>query len=91
MTIKDLKKMIIDLPDDTLVIIPLNAGDKHNGEFLSPCLAESGVREFVLEDLPEEEIKERKLLNKPLDTEYDFALVPCGYFEEHEKPVHNLN
>lgn len=91
MNVRDLKEMLASLPDEMTVLVPLNAGDGFDGNFFSPCLEESGDAELGLEDLDEEEIAERKLLNKPPDTERSFMLVPCGFFQEHEGPLPELN
>ena len=87
MTIKHLREMISDLPEDMEVLVPLNAGDGFDGMFFTPCLEESGDAELGLENLDEEEIKERELLNRPPETEKSFMLVPCGFFHEHEEEV----
>lgn len=91
MTVLELKEMLADLPDEMQVLVPLNAGDGFDGAFFSPCLEESGEGEMGLEDLDEEEIAERKLLNEPPETEKSFLLVPCGFFQEHEGPLPELN
>lgn len=93
MTVKDLKEKLQNLPDEMEVMIPLNAGDGFDGMFFSPCVEESGEGEMGLEDLDEEDIKERELLNKPPKTETSFLLVPCGFFSEepHEGPPAELN
>lgn len=91
MTVKDLKEMLRDAPDEMQVLIPLNAGEGFTGEFFSPCVEESGEIDMGTEDLAEEEIKERELLNKPPVTERSFALVPCGFYTEHDGPHPTLN
>jgi hypothetical protein len=91
MTVKDLREMLADVPDETQVVVPLNAGVGFDGMFFSPCLEESGECELGTEDLDEEEIKEYELLDKPLPQEKSFTLVPCGFFQEHEGPPVEMN
>lgn len=91
MNVKDLKEMLATLPDEMQVLIPLNAGAGFTGEFFSPCLEESGDADLGTEDISEEDAKEYDLLNKPLPSEKSFILVPCGFFQEHEGPLPELN
>lgn len=91
MTVRDLKSMLRGMPNDMQILVPLNAGDGFDGLFFSPCIEESGDTEFGTEDLDEEEIAERILLNNPPETEKSFVLVPCGFFQEHEGPIPELN
>lgn len=91
MTVKDLKQLLCGLPNDMQVVIPLNAGEGFDGMFFSPCNEESGEMELGTEDLSEEEIAERMLLNNPPKTEKSLALVPCGFFQEHEGVPPQLN
>jgi len=90
MTVKDLKELLNGVDENMDVIVPLNAGDGFDGVFFSPCTEESGEGEMGLEDLDEEEIAERKLLNRPPETAKSFILVPCGFFE-HKDVSHELN
>lgn len=42
--------------------------------------------------LTEEDIKEMELLNKPMDEEPAFLLIPCGFGKDHpEDHIHKLN
>jgi hypothetical protein len=92
MTVKELKQKLESVDDSVRVIVPLNAGEGFDGMFFSPCIEESGEAELGLEDLDEEEIAERKLLNKPIHKEKSFALVPCGFFQEsHDEVSPELN
>lgn len=91
MTVKELKQILNEVPDDMQVLVPLNAAEGFTGEFFSPCIEESGEIGMGTEDLSEEEIKERELLNKPPAIEKSFTLVPCGFYEEHEGPHPTLN
>lgn len=91
MTVAQLKEKLENVPDDMRVLIPGNALEGFTGEFLSPCIQETDAIELGLEDLDEDEIKERKLLNKPPKTETSFVLVPCGFFQEHEGPHPTMN
>lgn len=91
MTVAELKQKIQDLPDDMRVLIPGNAMEGFTGEFFSPCIQETDAHEMGLEDLDEDEIKERKLLGNPPKTEKSFILVPCGFFQEHEGPHPTMN
>jgi hypothetical protein len=85
MTVKELKKLLRKMPDDMKVLIPLDASEGFTGMFFTPCKRESGEIEVGFEDLSEEEIIERELLNNPPETEKSFMLVPCGFFEEQEE------
>lgn len=68
------------------VLIPMHP--EFDGFFKSPCVAESGVSSLGLYD--EEEEKEARLLNKPVE-EASFILVPCGFFEENHSVDPSLN
>lgn len=83
--------MLSDIPDETQVMVPLNAGNGFDGQWFSPCIVESGKVKFDLEDLDDEEIKERELLNQPVKQEDSFILVPCGFSKEHEGPDPAMN
>ncbi len=91
MTVADLKEMLNELPDDMDVLIPMNAGEGFTGAWFTPCIEESGGVELGIEDLTDEEIKERKLLNKPIEVDNALCLVPCGFFEPHEGVAPELN
>lgn len=91
MTIKDLKEKIAELPDDMLVMIPVNPSDAFDGLLFTPCIEESEVIEMGLDDIPEEDIAEMELLNKPIPEESSFMLVPCGYFDRVHDPAVELN
>lgn len=76
MTVKELKEVIADLPDEMWVIM----ADGHDS-FCSPCLSESGELNFcdtcdeegnILEDVPESDFK-------------CFALLPHAFAENIEK------
>ena len=70
MTVKELKNLLEDAPDEMMVIIP--AGEDFDGFFYSPCLEESGIAEMGVN----ENLK---------TTENAFALVRCGFLEgDHE-------
>ena len=91
MTVKDLKELLAGMPDEMQVLCPLDAGDGFTGHFFSPCIEESGEAEFGLDDLDDEDVMEQELLGKPPRTEKSFALVPCGFFQQHEDPPAELN
>ena len=91
MTIKDLKEIIADLPDDMDVLVPMNPMDGFDGSFFSPCIEETQVITFGLEDIDEDEEKEMKLLGKQIPEEESFVLVPCGFFEKEHDPTVELN
>jgi hypothetical protein len=76
------------LDDEMQVLIPLN--QEFDGQWYSPCVAESGTSEMGLEDLDEEELKERELLNKEVKKETSFVLVPHGFSDEKDH-THELN
>lgn len=84
MTVKQLRELLEGHPDEMQVLIPGNAIEGFTGEFFSPCTEDSGEIEMGLEDLTDEEIEERKLLNQEIKTDKSFVLVPCGFYTEHE-------
>lgn len=90
MTVGKLKQLLKDVPDNMQVLIPAEPTEGFTGAFFSPCEEDSTVIEMGLEDLSEEEIQERELLNKEVPVEKSFVLVPCGYYEEHDNK-HELN
>ena len=89
MTVKDLKELLDGVPDNLKIVLPVTM--EFDGAFYSPCIKESGVGGLGIEDLSEEDIAERKLLNKPIQEEDAFLLVPCGFFEPHEGVAPELN
>lgn len=91
MTVLELKEMLAALPDEMQVLVPLNAGAGFTGEFFSPCLEESGDADMGTEYVSEEDAKEYDLLDKPLPSEKSFILVPCGFFQEHDGSLPELN
>ena len=48
MKVKDLKELLIDVPDEMLVLIPVS--DYFDGFFYTPCVAESGVSELGINE-----------------------------------------
>jgi hypothetical protein len=90
MTVGELKILLEGVDDDTQVLVPMEPIEGFTGAFFSPCMEESKELEMGTEDLDEEEINERELLNKPLEHKPAFVLVPCGFFEEKEH-THELN
>jgi hypothetical protein len=90
MTVQDLRKMIKGLPGDMPVYIPGSPKEGFTGEWISPCNEDSGGADLGFEDLTDEEIEERKLLNDPPKVEKALCLVPCGFFEPHDHS-HELN
>jgi L-rhamnose isomerase len=89
MRVKDLKKLLENVPDEMQVLIPTT--QEFDGAFYSPCIEESGEADLGTEDLSEEDIKEYDLLNKELPAVKSFVLVRCGFFEEHQGPPVELN
>lgn len=87
MTVKDLRELLNDAPDEMQVLIPVNP--VFDGMFISPCIEESGVSDLGLYE-DENDEKQAELLNKPV-TEKSFVLVGCGFFEEHQGPPVELN
>lgn len=86
MTVKDLKEMISDMPDDMPVYIPMNPSKAFDGLLFSPCVEESGKSAFAVEEL--EEIERKQNLGLPLNEEDAFLLVPCGYSDKkHEEEI----
>ncbi len=88
MTVNDLRKLIEGADGDLQVLIPIN--QEFDGAFYSPCIKESGITTMGLGDLSEEDIKEMKLLNKPIPEEKSLLLVPCGFSEEQDHS-HEMN
>lgn len=91
MTIKKLKELIADLPDDMKVLVPAQPTEGFTGHFFSPCEQDSGVIEMGGEaELTNEEAEawENKALEIPM--EKSFVLVPCGFYEEKDHK-HELN
>ena len=91
MKVGALKKMLSDIPDDMMVLIPGEPNEGFTGLFFSPCEHDSGVIELGGDEnttLQEVEAFERDQLDLP--TEKSFLLVPCGYFNEHDD-THKLN
>lgn len=78
MTVKELKEMLSDLPDDMDVLIPMEPMEGFTGVWFSPCIEESSVVEMALDEYGDE-------------TEDSLALVPCGFFDIHEGPPAELN
>lgn len=88
MTAGELKKLIADVPDDMQILVPVNPMDGFDGQFFSPCTEETGEILMGMEDIDEEEMKERKLLGKEIPEQKSFVLVPCGFYDkEHDKSV----
>jgi hypothetical protein len=74
MTVKELKELLKDAPDEMQVLIPVDAG-LFDGRFLSPCVGETGVGSLGIDEESDE-------------TEDSFVIVPHGFFEEkHGVPV----
>lgn len=95
MNLKELEKLICEArkkgaTDETSVFLPMDMSE-FTGAWVPPCIEESGWSEMGLEELDDEEIEERKLLNKPIRTSNDFILVPCGFFDHEGKEKIQLN
>jgi len=91
MTIKKLKELIADLPDDMRVLVPAEPKEGFTGVWFSPCEEDSSVitmhgDENTTED--EVEAFENKAID--LESEDAFALIPCGFLEDHDNN-HLLN
>lgn len=89
MTVKQLKEKLASLSDDMQVIIPVEPSEGFTGIFFSPCVKESDVIIIPLEDLDEDDLEQYTLLNKEIEQEESFCLVPCGFFDK--EPHHNMN
>lgn len=76
MTVKDLKEILKDAPDDLQVLIPMSG--EFDGYFKSPCSEETGISELGIDENSNE-------------TEPAFIIVPCGFFEEHKGVPPELN
>lgn len=95
MTVKELRELLVGVPDDMEVLIPMDATG-FDGMFLRPCTEESGVAELgdSEEDLDKDEVE--KLIH-PASTEKSFVIAPCGFFgicmdeDEEEEPDPQLN
>lgn len=88
MTVKDLKDKLSGMPDNMQILVPVNPMDGFDGQFFSPCVEETGEISMGMEDIDEDEMKERQLLNKPVSEEKSFVLVPCGFYDkEHDQKV----
>lgn len=88
MNVGQLRSLLEGLSDDIQVLIPMSS--EFDGMFYTPCMADSGVSKMMLDDVSEEDIRERELLGQPIGDEDTFCLVPCGYYEEHDDR-HKLN
>lgn len=91
MTVKKLKELLSNVPDEMKVLIPSQPTEGFTGVFFSPCEVDSTVIEMHGdENTTEEEVEAFE--NKALDIpgEKSFVLVPCGYYEEHDNS-HELN
>ena len=88
MTVKDLKKLLEGVSDDTKVLLPLS--QEFDGGFYYPCTAESGVSQMPSSDLSEKDIDIMDNLKLDIPNEDFFILVPCGFFEE-KSHTHELN
>lgn len=90
MTVKKLKEIIQDLPDEMLVVIPANPTTGFDGCFLSPCEKDSEALEMGGdENMSDEDFETAQNLGTLKMDKY-FVLVPCGYFAEHDQ-AHKLN
>lgn len=84
MKVKDLKKLLMDVPEgmsvkefnEMNVLIPMNG--EFDGMFLSPCIEETGFAQMGIEEDSEE-------------TEPTFVIVPCGFFQEKHGVPPELN
>lgn len=77
MTVKNLKEMLADVPDDAIVLIPMSG--EFDGFWNQPCTKSSGISQLTEDENGEE---------SPLDA---FILVPCGFFDEPTEPDPELN
>ena len=77
MTVKELKELLKDAPDDMQVLIPFDS-TQFDGRFLSPCVAETGIGELGIEEDSDK-------------TESSFVIVPHGFFEEKHGVPPELN
>lgn len=90
MTIKKLKELISELPDDMKVLVPTYPTEGFTGHFFSPCDQDSGESEIGGdESMTEEEIETAANLGT-LQSEKVFLLLPCG-FDEEKDHTHELN
>lgn len=91
MTVKKLKELLAEVPEQMKVLIPGEPKEGFTGLFYSPCEIDSGVLEMGGDEHTTHEELDA-LENKALDlpSEKSFVLVPCGYFEEHDNK-HQLN
>lgn len=89
MTAGELKKKLENVDDGVQVLIPLS--QEFDGAFYSPCSVDSGLSIMGTDpDLTEEDVKEMKLLGKPIPEEPAFLLIPCC-FGENKDHSHELN
>jgi hypothetical protein len=90
MTVKKLRELLTDLPDDMQILIPAEPTVGFTGAFFSPCSEDSGVTELGTTDLSEEEMQEMELLGQEIPHDKAFVFVPCGFLQEHDD-THLLN
>lgn len=89
MTAGELKKKLENVDDTVEVLIPLS--QEFDGAFYSPCSQDSGLSIMGTDpDLTEDDIKEMKMLNKPLPEAPAFLLIPCGFGDQKDHN-HELN
>jgi hypothetical protein len=90
MTVKKLKELLTNVPDEMKVLIPANPGEGFTGVFFSPCEEESTVIEMGGDETMSEEDIEKAENTGTLEMDKSFVLVPCGFYEEHDNK-HELN
>ena len=76
MTVKELKGILKDAPDEMQVLIPVSG--EFDGFFKSPCNEETGISELGIDEDSDE-------------TAPAFVIVPCGFFEEQHGVPPELN
>lgn len=84
MKIKDLKKLLSEVPDgmtlrewnEVDVLIPMSG--EFDGYFKHPCMEETGLAHLGMDEGGDN--------NEPA-----FCIVPCGFFQEHEGVPPELN
>jgi hypothetical protein len=89
MKIKDLKKLIADLPDDMKVFLPGNMKE-FDGMLVEPCSYESGVSEIASTELTNEEIENCERMGLAPKEESIFLLCPHGYSDDKDHS-HEMN
>lgn len=84
MTVKKLKEILENLPDDMKVLVPAQPTEGFTGHFFSPCEKDSEVIEMGGDETMTEEQFETADNLGTLVSDKSFVLVPCGFYEEHD-------